>query len=203
MWKEEWMSSNPHLDITENFFEVVKKRRAIRKYKQYDIPKEDLKKMFEAARLAPSAENSQPWRFVIVKNQKTKELLAKPCFQNRTFLTQPFIADANAIVVVLGDSSSSCCPRQTWITRDPLIATEHLVLAATALGYGTCWIANYESRPKEWIDEVKKTLKIPENMHIIVLVAIGIPDENPPPRPRKSLQEICFEETYRNPFKFH
>lgn len=197
------MSSNPHLDITENFFEVVKKRRAIRKYKQYDIPKEDLKKMFEAARLAPSAENSQPWRFVIVKDQKTKELLAKPCFQNRTFLTQPFIADANTIVVVLGDSSSSCCPRQTWITRDPLIATEHLVLAATALGYGTCWIANYDSRPKKWIDEVKKTLKIPENMHIIVLVAIGIPDENPPPRPRKSLQEICFEETYRNPFKFH
>ena len=197
------MSSNPHLDITENFFEVIKKRRAIRKYKQYDIPKEDLKKMFEAARLAPSAENSQPWRFVIVKDQKTKELLAKPCFQNRTFLTQPFIADANTIVVVLGDSSSSCCPRQTWITRDPLIATEHLVLAATALGYGTCWIANYDSRPKKWIDEVKKTLKIPENMHIIVLVAIGIPDENPPPRPRKSLQEICFEETYRNPFKFH
>lgn len=197
------MSSNPHLDITENFFEVVKKRRAIRKYKQYDIPKEDLKKMFEAARLAPSAENSQPWRFVIVKDQKTKELLAKPYLQNRTFLTQPFIAGANAIVVVLGDSSNSCCPHQTWITRDPLIATEHLVLAATALGYGTCWIANYESRPKEWIDEVKKTLKIPEHMHIIVLVAIGIPDENPPPRPRKSLQEICFEETYRNPFKFH
>lgn len=197
------MRKHESLDVTENYFEIVEKRRAIRKYKQYDIPEEDLKKILEAARLAPSAENSQPWRFIIVKDQKTKKLLAKPYFQNRTFLTQPFIADANAIVVVLGDPSVSCCPRATWTTRDPLIATEHLVLAATALGYGTCWIANYESRPKEWINEVKKTLKIPEHMHIIVLVAIGIPDEDPPPRPRKSLQEICFEETYGNPFKFH
>lgn len=179
------------LDATENFFEVLEKRRAVRKYKKYDIPEEDLKTILEAARLAPSAENSQPWRFIVVKDQKTKELLARPS-------PQTFIANANAIVVVLGDPSVSCCPRATWTTRDPMIAAEHLVLAATALGYGTCWIANYESRPHEWVEEVKKTLKIPKHIHIIVLVAIGVPDENPPPRPRKSLQEICFEETYGN-----
>lgn len=178
---------------------MVRRRRSIRKYKPHDIPKEDFKKIFEAARLAPSAENSQPWRFIIIRNQKVKELLAKPRFQGRTFLTQPFIANANAIIVVLGDSSVSCCPRATWTTRDPLIATEHLVLAATALGYGTCWIANYESRPEEWIDEVRTALRIPEHMHIIVLVALGIPGETPQPRPRKSLQELCFDETYGNP----
>ncbi len=197
------MVRNPNLSITEDFFEVVRKRRSIRKYKQFDIPKEDFEKMFETARLAPSAENSQPWRFIIVRDEKTKELLARPNFKDRIFQTQPFIADASAIVVVLGDSRSSCCPRLTWTTRDPLIATEHLVLAATALGYGTCWIANYESRPRKWIDEVKMTLKIPEHLHIIVLVAIGFPDENPPSRPRKDLQDICFEETYGSPFKFH
>jgi nitroreductase len=84
-----------------------------------------------------------------------------------------------------------------------MIATEHLVLAATALGYGTCWIANYESRPREWVDEVKRTLQIPQHMHIVVLVAIGVPDENPPPRPRKNLQEICFDGVYGKPLKFH
>jgi nitroreductase len=190
------MSKNMSLEVTESFFEVVEKRRAIRRYKEYDIPEEDLKKILEAARLAPSADNSQPWRFIIVKDQKTKELLARPS-------TQHFIANANAIVVVLGDSSVSCCPRATWTTRDPMIATEHLVLAATALGYGTCWIANYESRPKDWVDEVKRTLKISEHMHIVVLVAIGVPDEKPSPRPRKSLQEICFDEVYGNPLEFH
>ncbi|TET24576.1 MAG: nitroreductase [Candidatus Bathyarchaeum sp.] len=190
------MRKHESLDVTENYFEIVEKRRAIRKYKPCDIPEEDLKKILEAARLAPSAENSQPWRFIIVKDQKTKELLARPS-------PQTFIADANAIVVVLADPSVSCCPRATWTTRDPMIATEHLVLAATALGYGTCWIANYESRSKEWINEVKRTLKIPEHIQIIVLVAIGVPDEKPSPRPRRNLQETCFAELYGNPLKFH
>jgi len=178
-----------NLQATEGFFEVLEKRRAIRKYKPYDIPDHDLKKIFEAARLAPSANNNQPWRFIIVRDQKTKELLARPSTQN-------FIGEANAVVVVLGDGRGGCCGRSVWTTHDPMIATEHIVLAATALGYGTCWIANYKSRPKAWEDEVRKTLKIPDYMEIVVLVAIGIPNENPKPRPRKPLEEICFAETY-------
>jgi len=189
------MHKHQSLDITGDFFEVIEKRRSIRKFKQYDIPDDDLEKMLEAARLAPSANNSQPWRFIVVKDQKMKELLARPS-------PQTFIADANAIIVVLGDPSVSCCPRAAWPTRDPMIATEHLVLAATALGYGACWIANYESRPKEWVDEVKRVLKIPEHMYIIVLVAIGVSDEKPSPKPKKKLQEICFAEVYGNPLGF-
>jgi len=177
------------LKATEGIFEVLEKRRAIRKYKPYDIPDHDLKKIFEAARLAPSANNTQPWRFIVVKDQKTKKLLARPS-------TQSFIAEANAIVVVLGDSRGGCCGRSVWTTHDPMIATEHIVLAATALGYGTCWIANYKSRPKSWEDEVRKTLKIPDYMDIVVLVAIGIPNETPQPKPRKPLEEVCFAEIY-------
>lgn len=183
------------LQATEGFFEVLEKRRAIRKYKPFDIPDHDLKKIFEAARLAPSAENSQPWRFIVVKDQKTKELLARPSTQN-------FIGEANAVVVVLGDSRGGCCGRSVWTTHDPMIATEHLVLAATALGYGTCWIANYESRPKLWVEEVRKTLKIPNYMDVVVLVAIGVPAEHPKPRARKSLREMCFDEVYGNPASF-
>jgi nitroreductase len=144
----------------------------------------------------PSANNSQPWKFIVVKDQKIKELLSRPS-------SQKFIVNANAIVMVLGDPSVSCCPAATWTTRDPMIATDHLVLAATALGYGTCWIANYESRPEEWVEEVKKALKIPEHMHIIVLVAIGVPDENPAQRPRKKLQEISYLEQFGNPMEFY
>jgi len=177
------------LQATEGFFEVLEKRRAIRKYKPYDIPDHDLKKIFEAARLAPSANNNQPWRFIVVRDQKTKKLLARPSTQN-------FIGEANAVVVVLGDGRGGCCGRSVWTTHDPMIATEHIVLAATALGYGTCWIANYKSRQKSWEDEVRKTLKIPDYMEIVVLVAIGIPNESPKPRLRKPLEEICFAETY-------
>ena len=189
-------TAKTNLQAIEGFFEVLEKRRAIRKYKSYDIPDHDLKKIFEAARLAPSANNNQPWRFIVVKDQKTKELLARPSTQN-------FIGEANAIVVVLGDSRGGCCGRSVWATHDPMIATEHLVLAATAMGYGTCWIANYESRPKTWVEEVRKTLKIPDHMDIVVLVAIGVPAEHPKPRTRKSLQEMCFDEMYGNPVNFH
>ncbi len=175
--------------LTNDLFEVIKKRRAIRRYKAHRIPRDHLKKMLDAARLAPSANNNQPWRFIIVEDEKTKELLAKPS-------TQSFISEANAIIVVLGDSRSGCCGRSVWTTHDPMIATEHLVLAATALGYGTCWIANYKSRPKLWVDEVRKTLKIPDYIDIVVLIAIGIPNETPQPKPRKLLEEICFAEMY-------
>ncbi len=174
--------------LTNDLFKIIQMRRAIRKYKAHKIPREHLSKMLEAARLAPSANNSQPWRFIVVEDEKTKELLAKPS-------TQSFTSKANAVIVVLADNKTGCCP-SVWTTHDPMIATEHLVLAATALGYGTCWIANYKSRSKSWQDEVRKHMKIPDHMEIVVLLAIGVPDESPQPRPRKPLEEICFAETY-------
>ncbi|MHA1935455.1 MAG: nitroreductase family protein [Candidatus Thorarchaeota archaeon] len=175
----------PNSVNTENIFDVIAKRRSIRKYKSDKIPDEVLARIMAAARLAPSAENSQPWRFVIVTDQEDKNLLAIP-------KPQRFIAGANAVVVVIGDPSVSRCKRATWTTRDPIIAADHLVLAATALGYGTCWIAMYESRPKEWLDEVMQRLKIPVHMHIICLIAIGVPDENPAARKRMALEEFSY-----------
>jgi nitroreductase len=190
------MSVVKPLDGAESFFDVVRERHSVRRYKPYDIPEDDLVKMFEAARLAPSANNAQPWRFIVVKDKETKKLLALPS-------PQTFIADANAIVVVLGAPAPKCCggDRQTWATRDPIIATEHLVLAATALGYGACWIAMYESRPEDWLAEVRETLRIPGGTHIICLVALGVPSETPKFTPKKSVQEITYSEEYGKPFK--
>ncbi len=181
------------LEKTESFFEVIKKRRSIRRYKPYDIPNSDLEKILDAARLAPSTNNSQSWRFVVVKDPKNIALLGQPSQQR-------FIANANAIVVVLGLQQSSCCPgnQARWHIQDPMIAAEHIVLAATALGYGSCWIAAYESRPPEFIRQVKTELEIPENADIVVLVAIGVPDEAPAPRSRKPLGEIAFKEKFGN-----
>lgn len=178
-------------EITEPFFEVIQKRRSIRRYKPYEIPDSDLEKILNAARLAPSTNNSQSWRFIVVRDPQVKALLGQPSQQR-------FIANANAIIVALGLQQTSCCPgnQARWHIQDPMIATEHIVLAATALGYGSCWVATYESRPPEFIQQVKTTLEIPENADIVVLVAIGVPDEDPSPRPRKSLGEIAFNEKY-------
>lgn len=181
------------LDGAEGFFDVVRERHSVRRYERHDIPESDLVKMLEAARLAPSANNEQPWRFIVVKDEEKKRLLAQP-------RPQTFIAGANAIVVVLGVPATYCCgARQTWATRDPIIATEHLVLAATALGYGACWIAMYESRPEDWLAEVRDALNIPEGTHIICLVALGVPAGTSAPAPKKSVREIAYSEEYGTP----
>jgi len=161
-------------------FEAIKTRRSIRKFLPKPIPNEKLKTILEAGRLAPSAGNRQPWFFVVVKDLKRKRALAEAAGY------QMFIADAGVIVVALGDSEAS--PR--WFRQDPMIAVEHMVLAATSLGYGTCWIGAFDE------EEVKRLLMIPEELAVIALLPIGFPNESPVPRERKKLKEFVFLEKY-------
>lgn len=176
-----------------DLFDVFQKRRSIRQFKPEIIRKEDLKIILEAARLAPSANNRQPWRFIIVRDKLRKERLAKAAYD------QGFIADADVIVVTLGDPQVS--PKTKFKNRriphlqDPMIAVEHMVLAATALGYGTCWIGAFKEK------EVKRILKVPRRFHVISLLPIGPPAQFPPPRPRKEIQEIAFNEVYGRPIE--
>jgi nitroreductase len=164
-------------------FEAIRIRRSIRKFRPKSIPDEKLKMILEAGHLAPSASNRQPWRFVVVKDPERKRILAKAA-DNQTF-----IADASVIVVALGDPEAS--PR--WFRQDPMIAVEHMVLAATALGYGTCWIGAFNE------EEIKRLLRIPEELKVIALLPIGFPDETPAPRERKPLKKIVFHEKYGEP----
>lgn len=165
-------------------FDAIRTRRSIRKYKPEPIPEEKLRIILEAARLAPSAGNRQPWCFIIIQNKNRKKALMKVA-NNQTFLN-----DAAAIIVAIGDPEVSA----RWCEKDPMIALEHIVLAATALGYGTCWIGAFDE------DALKHLLKIPAKMKIIALLPIGIPDETPDPRPRKEFSEIFFKEEWQKPW---
>ena len=173
-----------------DLFEVIEKRRSIRSYKPTPIPNEHLKKILEAARLAPSGKNLQPWRFIIVRNPERKRMLAEAA------MNQMFIAEADVVIVALSDPtiySSTGTKRRIPYLQDPMIAIEHMILAATALGYGTCWIGAFNE------DKVKQIVNAPEELAVIALLPIGVPNENPPPRPRKSFGEIFFSEVYGNP----
>jgi nitroreductase len=103
-----------------------------------------------------------------------------------------FIADAGVIIVVLGIPEIS----ERWFNRDPMIAAEHIVLVATALGYGTCWIGAFND------DEVKQLLKIPNGVNVVVILSIGVPAETPEGRTRKEVHEIFFEEEYNHPLRW-
>ncbi len=157
-------------------YEVILKRRSIRKYKPEPIGREALLKILEAARQAPSAGNRQPWYFIVVRDPELKREVAKAC------ASQMFIADADVVVVGVSDPTRS--PK--WHDRDIMIAMEHIALVATELGLGTCWIGAFDE------ERVKKLLGVPEELRVVALMPVGVPAESPGPRPRRPLEEIAF-----------
>ncbi len=168
-----------------DIFKIIETRRSIRKYKPNSIPAEKLKKIFETARLAPSSGNRQPWRFVVVHKEKRKRALAEVA------KNQSFLMDAAVIVAAIGDPTAS----ERWHEKDVMIAVEHMVLAASALGYGTCWIGAFDE------EKVKSLLKIPSDHRAVALLPIGVPNESPQPKPRKEISELFFEEEYGKPLR--
>ena len=158
-------------------------RRSVRKYMRDPIPQEHLRQILEAGHQAPSAANRQPWHFVLVRDEEQKQRLAKAC------RGQMWIAQAACILVGVGVVPKS--PK--WYQVDVAIAMENMILAAHSLGYGTCWIGAFEE------EQVKQLLGIPEEMAVVALLPIGVPDERPQAKPRKDLSEIFFEEEYGKP----
>lgn len=167
--------------------EAIQKRRSVRKYKEESIPEETLLRVLEAARLAPSGKNFQPWKFIIVKDKEIKERLAQASAR------QFFIAKAPIVIVGCGfpDNSYTRMGRymKSW-SVDVTIALEHLILQAQEEGLGTCWIGSFEE------EEVKAILNVPKEVKVLALTPLGYPDEIPRFRGRKSLDEIISYDRY-------
>lgn len=165
--------------------EAIKRRRSIRKYLDKPITDNLIKELLEAARLAPSAYNAQPWKFFVINDKKIIDELKK-----ENVFTKDFVYNVPVIIVCCGDVG-------TYPTRagenfnltellmvDISIATQNLVLRATELGLGTCYVGLLNRQ------KIKKILKISENYIIPYVIAAGYADEDPTATTRKSLHEI-------------
>jgi len=197
--------------------EAIEKRRSIRKFKPDPVPEEVIKALLDAARLAPSGCNAQPWRFKLVKDAATKLNLAEAAHR------QPFIAKAPVVLVccadirgyIEGTISSIQDLGRTGSVEDRVvtlilertekmktlkteeiaprvafnvaIAVEHIVLRALDFGLGTCWV--------RLIDEqmVRDMFGWDNNLHVVALLPIGFPAESPPPRRRLNMDDIILE----------
>jgi nitroreductase len=140
-------------------FEAIERRRSVRSYLPDPIPDGILRKVLEAGRLAPSASNRMPWRFIVVKDPKNRREIGDSGTYGR------FISESPVVIVGCGDKSSS------WHIVDTSIALQNMVLAATGEGIGTCWIGSFDE------GKVKELLKIPDNFSVIALIAMGFPKE--------------------------
>jgi len=175
-------------------FECIKKRRSIRSYKRDPVPDDDLKKILEAGIWAPSAGNRQSWEFIIVKDRQRKVDLSYAAYE------QDFIVRADTVIVVCANTERSARRygnrgRTLYAIQDATIATQNMLLAATALGYGTCWIGAFNE------EQVKKILKIPEGIRPIAIVPVGVPNESPEPPPRTPIEVVTHVEQFGNRMK--
>lgn len=161
-----------------NVHQAIKNRYSVRSYKSKEIPEEKLEKVLEAARLAPSGHNAQPWKFIVIDDEEVKKKVASAA-------NQPFIAGAPVIIAAVAlDPSDVFSSGVQGAEVNLAIAVDHMTLAATEEGLGTCWIGAFSQ------EEVKKILNVPENYKIIALLPIGFPEGSRKSKQRKNLEEI-------------
>jgi len=196
--------------------EAIRLRRSIRKFKEEPIPEEYLEELLEAARLAPSGTNIQPWRFIVVESEEAKKKLA-------ACTPLPFVAQAPVTLICCADnhalgtrgerirelqeagafagtplaSTSSqdyLKSRQmdenaakAYINLNVALAIEHIILQATNLGLGTCWVMMFSQ------SKVKEAFQIEDRYSVIALLPVGYPAQDPPPRPRLAREEIVLK----------
>jgi nitroreductase len=198
-------------------FEAVKKRRSIRRFQQRKVEEEKVEKVLEAARLAPSWGNVQPWRFIIVEEEERRKELAK-------IVRQRQIERAPLLIACCGDLHAwDEFPKRIEelnpgnpeavekVKNDPLInpklvskemvlkrtneqvifAVQNMVLTATSLGLGSCIIGG-----RLPMDDVEKFLRLPEGMVVVCLLTLGYPDEQPEERPRLEMERLVRREVW-------
>jgi nitroreductase len=157
------------------FTKVIETRRSIREYRTTPIPEDVFLRLHRALSAAPSANNGQPCTFIFVRDPKVRERLVREGCHQEGFLNAPCIVVA-------------CCrPDHEF---DCAIAVDHLILAATNEGLGTCWVG--------WIDReaIRALLNIPEHVAVPVVIPLGYAAEGPEARPRKPMSELICTDAY-------
>ena len=177
----------PHPDILP----VIRERRSVRRFDPRPVEREKILACVEAARLAPSAENAQPCRFVILDDQEIKKAFCEAAFSGVYHSTR-WVLKAPTVAAIVIERKFVAGRLGPWIQGTPYhfidvgIAGEHFVLQAKALGLGTCWIGWFDAR------KARKFLNLPRSIQVAQLIALGYPLAGLKERPlrRKPLEEI-------------
>ena len=171
------------MEITE----AIRSRRSIRKYQDRPIEEEKLLRVLDTGRMAPSARNLQDWKFIVVRDQDKRKMLSEAANG------QPYVEKASAVVVGCATEPENIMPcGQYCYPIDLAIALDHMSLAATAEGLGSCWIGAFQE------DKVKEILDIPEKIRVVAMLILGYPAESPAARPRRKLEEIVVYDKWAN-----
>jgi nitroreductase len=221
-------SKMPELyDLIEAARKIINDRRSVRQYADEPVSEEHLEMILEAARQAPSGENAQPWRFIIVKDAAMRKQLGAVAGggSGRRF-TAEFVTQkmqerfssledeakkkaifekltSGRVSAFLSDAPVSvvvCGRKDVWdLPYDTSAAIENMLLMVTALGLGACWVIApcIDIRDEE---RLKELLGVPEEVKIVSIVSIGHPTRPHRPRPRIPLNELVYSERWHAPY---
>ena len=160
--------------------EALKTRRSIRRYEEKPVPKELLEEIIDTARLAPTANNIQPWEFVVVTDGEMRRKIADLTDYGK------FIAQAGACVAVFAKGVKH-------YLEDGSAAVENILVAAHALALGTCWVAGYK---KAHAEPVRDLLGVPAGHELVALISLGYPAEEAEPHGKRELSEVLHWEKF-------
>jgi len=218
--------SEPY-DMAQAVMKVIQDRRSIRQYTEEPVSEEALEMILEAARQAPSGENAQPWRFVIVTDPATRKKLGTIAGggSGRRF-TAEFVTQkmqerfssledeakrkaafekltSGQVSAFLAEAPLNivvCGRKDVWdLPYDTSAAIENMLLMVTALGLGACWVIApcIDIRDEE---RLKELLGVPEGLKVVSIIAVGHPARYPRPRPRIPLHELVYREKWGIPY---
>lgn len=151
------------------FIDVINSRYSCRNYSDTEIKEELLQEILEAGRFAPSAQNKQPWRYIVIND---KELIKKIAFHSIVGTVNFFIKDAPVVIIACGDTKSSLkFNNQDYYLVDVAISFQQMMLSAWNRGIGSCWLAAFDEK------QLKNLLNIPNHIRIVGLSPFGYPKD--------------------------
>jgi nitroreductase len=169
--------------------DAIKQRRSIRTYKNQPLPQGTVETLLEAAHLAPSAGNIQPWAFIVADKAETKKALSHAAYEQKALSEAPVVivvcANENAAAERYGERG-----RSLYCIQDTAAAIQNILLTACSLGLGACWIGAFKEQ------EIAKVIKAPKGMRPVALVPVGYTNESPEARSRRPISEIMHKDFF-------
>lgn len=170
-------------------FDAIRSRRSIRKYKDKQVPWDNIVTIMQAGKYAPSAGNLQNWKFIVVKSDAKRNAIAKACLQ------QEWMEVAPIYIVVIAEPEKA---ERYYGTRGARLYTiqgcaaaiENMLLTAHSLGLGSCWVGAFDE------DEIFRILNLPEEKTVQGIITIGYADEAPEPPPKYRIEHMMFFEKW-------
>lgn len=170
-------------------YENILSRRSIMKYAPGNVSDELIERLIIAASFAPSAGNYQPWEFVIVRDNRTKELLVEAAYEQTWMLDAPVFIVA-AINMRLATAIYGERGQKLYGPQAVGAAIQNILLAAHAAGFGTCWVGAFNEI------KVSQILQLPDYIRPCAIITVGVPAEQPPAPRRQPLKEIMHNERF-------